>query len=324
MQTPDTLSHVKSLVAEDLKAVDALLLHALSSDVSLVGEVGHHLIESGGKRLRALLVLLIARGLGYEGTAHHHLAAVIELIHAATLLHDDVVDNSLLRRGQNTANAVFGNSASVLVGDFLYSRSFQMMVALQRLDVMQLLSDTTNTIAAGEVLQLMHLQNPGLTEADYFAIIERKTAALFEAATALGAMVSTADQSLIEKFKLFGKHFGICYQLIDDALDYSGDESVLGKQIGDDLKEGKITLPLIHALQALPDTEKSDLLNVILQCEENAFDLVTQAITASDAILYTAKFAKTQADKAKALLNNNNLYFAAIIELLDYVVEREC
>jgi octaprenyl-diphosphate synthase len=242
------LPGIQALAADDMAAVDALIRRRLASDVVLVNQVAEHIVAAGGKRLRPMLLLLAARAFGHGGADAHQLAAVIEFIHTATLLHDDVVDESDLRRGRKTANALWGNAPSVLVGDFLYSRSFQLMVELDRIEVMRVLADTTNAIAEGEVLQLLHVRNPDTDEAAYLRVIERKTAVLFAAATRLGAFLAGADAASQQRLHAYGLNLGYAFQIADDVLDYSADEAVLGKHLGDDLAEGKATLPLIHAM----------------------------------------------------------------------------
>jgi len=238
-----------NLIESDMKAVDAVIRQRLHSDVVLVRRVAEYIVQSGGKRLRPALVLLSAGALGYRGTHHHELAAVIEFIHTATLLHDDVVDASDLRRGRQTANAIFGDSASVLVGDFLYSRAFQMMVAVNDMRIMRVLSDATNVIAEGEVLQLMNCHDPDLDETGYLQVIRYKTAKLFEAAAQVGAIIGGANPAIEQAMAVYGAHLGTAFQLIDDVLDYSGAEVETGKHLGDDLAEGKPTLPLIFVLK---------------------------------------------------------------------------
>ncbi|HAG74747.1 MAG TPA: octaprenyl diphosphate synthase, partial [Thauera sp.] len=231
-------------IAADMQAVDAVIRDRLYSDVVLIRQVAEYIIHSGGKRLRPALVLFTAGAMGYKGTQHHELAAVVEFIHTATLLHDDVVDESDLRRGNKTANAMFGNAASVLVGDFLYSRAFQMMVGVDNMRVMRVLADATNVIAEGEVLQLLNCNNADVVIDDYLRVIRYKTAKLFEAAARLGGILGGADSALEERLAAFGMHLGTAFQLIDDVLDYSADEVDTGKHLGDDLAEGKPTLPL--------------------------------------------------------------------------------
>ena len=239
---------VQALAASDMAAVDALIRRRLASDVALVNQVAEYIIGAGGKRLRPMLTVLAARAAGYLGEAHHQLAAVVEFIHTATLLHDDVVDESDLRRGRATANAAFGNAASVLVGDFLYSRAFQLMVELESMTIQKVLADTTNRIAEGEVLQLLHVRNPDTDEAAYLRVIERKTAVLFAAATQLGGHLAGLGAAGEKALFDYGMALGYAFQIADDVLDYAGDSATLGKNVGDDLAEGKAPLPLIHAM----------------------------------------------------------------------------
>jgi octaprenyl-diphosphate synthase len=242
-----TLDFLKPAIGADMDAVDRVLRESLASDVVLIRRVSEYIIAGGGKRLRPAVLLLAANACGYRGTAHHTLAAVLEMIHTATLLHDDVVDESQMRRGHATANAAFGNAASVLVGDFLYSRAFQLMVGVDRMRVLAIMADATNVIAEGEVMQLMHAGDAALTEDAYFEVIRRKTAKLFEAAGRLGAVLGGASASLEESLAAYGMHLGTAFQIMDDVLDYSGDVAAIGKNVGDDLAEGKMTLPLIRA-----------------------------------------------------------------------------
>ncbi len=264
------LTAIKALVADDLRAVDTAIQHHLSSEIPLVGHISHHIILSGGKRLRPLLHLLSALAMGYRGTDHITLAAIIEFIHTATLLHDDVVDESSQRRGYATANTLFGNAASVLVGDFLYSRAFQLMASLKRLEVMDILSETTNTIAAGEVLQLSYRHQPNLTEAEYFKVIRCKTAALFQASTELGAILTSPAPEIRVALATYGRNVGTAFQLMDDILDYEANPEDWGKNVGDDFKEGKMTLPLIYALQQVSSPQKQMIIQAI-QHPEGAF-----------------------------------------------------
>ena len=243
-----TLDFLKPAIGVDMARVDAVLRQSLDSDVLLIRQVAEYIIAGGGKRLRPAVLLLAALACGYRGEAHHTLAAVIEMIHTATLLHDDVVDESSLRRGHATANAEFGNAAAVLVGDFLYSRAFQLMVSVERMRVLAIMADATNVIAEGEVMQLMHAGDPALAETAYFEVIRRKTAKLFEAAGRLGAVLGGADAAREDSLAAYGLHLGTAFQIMDDVLDYSGDTGAIGKNLGDDLAEGKMTLPLIRAL----------------------------------------------------------------------------
>ena len=263
MRAPSS-SSVFPVIAADMQAVDRLIHSSLHTGVPLVAEVSQYLIQAGGKRLRPALLLLMAGALGYTGSEHHRLAAVVEFIHTATLLHDDVVDESVLRRGLPTANAHFGNPASVLVGDFLYSRAFQMMVQVQDLRVMQILADATNTIAEGEVLQLMHLGNTAVDEAGYLRVIRAKTAKLFEASARLGAVLTHSSPAREEQCARYGQAVGAAFQIIDDVLDYDGAVDSLGKNLGDDLREGKPTLPLILA-QQMGTPEQAALLRRVIE-----------------------------------------------------------
>jgi octaprenyl-diphosphate synthase len=255
--TAMTLQTVVALGARDMARVDECIRHSLDSEVVLVNQVANHIISSGGKRLRPMLLVLSARACGYDGEAHIPLASIIEFIHTATLLHDDVVDESDVRRGQQTAHAVWGNAATVLVGDFLYSRSFQMMVALNSMRIMEILADTTNRISEGEVQQLMNLGDPGISEARYLSVIENKTAKLFEAACQLAAVIAGQPDTVEEALAKFGNHLGCAFQVADDVLDYGGDGDDMGKNIGDDLAEGKPTLPLIYARAASDEGERA-------------------------------------------------------------------
>lgn len=253
----------KNIIAPELASVDAVILQHLISDVALVNQIGHYIVGAGGKRIRPTLVTLVARALGFDGHERHVLAAVVEFIHTATLLHDDVVDESALRRGRATANAMFGNAASVLVGDFLYSRAFQMMVSTNRMRVLEVLANATNVIAEGEVLQLMNMHDPDLSEADYYRVIQYKTAQLFEASTRLGAILADATPEIEDACARYGVALGTAFQLVDDLLDYDGNTAELGKNVGDDLREGKPTLPLIFAMQRATEAERQTLRRMI-------------------------------------------------------------
>ena len=252
-----TIEKIRGLVTADFESVDRIVIDRLHSSIALVDQVASYIIHSGGKRLRPLLVLLAARACGHAGARHIEAAAIIEFIHTATLLHDDVVDASSMRRGHETANEVFGNATSVLVGDFLYSRAFQMMVTFDRMPIMKILAEATNAIAEGEVLQLMTARDPSTTEARYFDVIHRKTARLFQAGAQIGAVLSDASPEIEAALARYGRHIGTAFQLVDDALDYQADETSLGKHLGDDLAEGKPTLPLIYALQCGDDAQRA-------------------------------------------------------------------
>ncbi|HLA75623.1 MAG TPA: octaprenyl diphosphate synthase [Gammaproteobacteria bacterium] len=292
------LQAIQSLVSDDMRAVDSLIQQRLRSEVVLINQLGQYIVRSGGKRLRPMLVLLSARALGYSGSQHITLAAIIEFIHTATLLHDDVVDASVLRRGQETANTIWGNEASVLVGDFLYSRAFEMMVEVGRMRVMEILAHATNTIAEGEVLQLLNCHNADATEENYLQVIRYKTAKLFEAAARLGAVITEQPEAVEEALSCYGIHLGTAFQLIDDALDYSAKAEELGKNIGDDLAEGKPTLPLIHAMR----TGSAEQAALVRQAIEDGglenIGAVSAAIESTGAIAYTARSASVEAGKA--------------------------
>lgn len=295
---PPGFADIRRLVEAETTAVDRLILHELSSDVLLINQIGHYIVNSGGKRLRPMLLLLAAKALNYPGEHHITLAAVIEFIHTATLLHDDVVDESTLRRGQDTANALWGNSASVLVGDYLYSRSFELMVSVQKLRVMEILSRTTTAIAEGEVLQLLNCNNPATTEQKYLEVISRKTAILFSAAAQLAAVLAEAPEPVETALKNYGMHLGIAFQLIDDALDYRANPEELGKNLGDDLADGKPTLPLIYAIEHGTEAQSALLRNAIEHGDRDAFKAVYEIVENTDAIAYTSARAVQEADKA--------------------------
>ena len=282
-------------IVADMQAVDRVIRARLHSDVVLIRQVAEYIIGAGGKRLRPALVLFSAGALGYRGTHHHELAAVVEFIHTATLLHDDVVDESDLRRGNRTANALFGNAAAVLVGDFLYSRAFQMMVSVGSMRVQQVLADATNVIAEGEVLQLLNCHNADIDVGQYLQVIRFKTAKLFEAAARLGAILSGAPADIEEGLARYGMHLGTAFQLVDDVLDYSGDESATGKHLGDDLAEGKPTLPLIHAMQQGSAEQAARVRHAIEQGGRDALPQVLAAIRATGALDETRRHAEAEA-----------------------------
>ena len=292
------LKDIRALVATDLAAVDQEIRRQLASDVVLVSQVGDYIVGAGGKRLRPLLVVLAARAAGAVNSAHIPAAALIEFIHTATLLHDDVVDDSAKRRGRDTANEMFGNPASVLVGDFLYSRAFQMMAALESPAVIRVMADATNTIAAGEVLQLMNTGDPDTTEVRYLEVIYRKTARLFEAGAQIAAIVAHAPPDIEAALSRYGKHLGIAFQLIDDALDYRGDEAELGKNVGDDLAEGKPTLPLIHALRHGDSAETRMIRDAIEQGGTEDQAPIRAVIESTGGLDYTARLAESEVELA--------------------------
>jgi octaprenyl-diphosphate synthase len=318
------LEQLNNLIESDMKAVDAVIRARLHSDVALVRQVAEYIINAGGKRLRPSLVLLSAGALGYRGTHHHELAAVVELIHTSTLLHDDVVDESDLRRGRETANALFGNSASVLVGDFLYSRTFQMMVEVGDMRVMRVLSDATNIIAEGEVLQLMNCHDANVDEARYLQVIRYKTAKLFEAAAQLGAILGGGSAEIERHMADYGMHLGTAFQLIDDVLDYSGAEVETGKHLGDDLAEGKPTLPLIYVMQNGTVEQADCVRRAIEQGGRDDFQAVLAAIRSTGALEHAKKQAQAEADLARMALESlpASTYKDSLVELSLFAVAR--
>jgi octaprenyl-diphosphate synthase len=318
------LDQLQKLLAADMQAVDRVIRDQLHSDVVLIRQVAEYIIRGGGKRLRPALVLLSAGALGYSGTAHHALAAVVEFIHTATLLHDDVVDESALRRGQPTANTLFGNAASVLVGDFVYSRAFQMMVNVGDMRVLQVLADATNIIAEGEVLQLMNCRNADIEEEGYLQVIRYKTAKLFEAAGRLGAILAGAAPEVEQAMAAYGSHLGTAFQLIDDALDYSGEVGVIGKNIGDDLAEGKSTLPLIYVMRNGTAEEAALVRRAVSSGGLAELEGVLVAIRRSGALDYTRRQAEVEAEAARAALAviPATQYRDSLIQLTSFAVTR--
>lgn len=316
---------LRGLISEDMGRVDALIQKSLQSDVVLINQVGHHIVNSGGKRLRPVLLLLVARHFAYSGSQHINLAAIIEFIHTATLLHDDVVDASLLRRGVETANQRWGNEASVLVGDFLYSRAFQMMVDTNSMHVMDVLSKATNAIAEGEVQQLLNIHDPEITEINYIDVIQNKTAKLFEAAGRLGAILCERKLEDEQAMAKYGMHLGTAFQLIDDVLDYNATNSTLGKNIGDDLAEGKPTLPLLYAMWNSEKKEASIIREAIINGDLENIALVQQIINKTGAIEYTTKLAQKEADLAIQSLDrfSDTEYLDAMVKLAGFSVARK-
>ncbi len=321
---PVALEQLQKLIAEDMQAVDRVIRDQLHSDVVLIRQVAEYIIGGGGKRLRPALVLLSAGALGYRGNAHHTLAAVVEFIHTATLLHDDVVDESALRRGRPTANTLFGNAASVLVGDFVYSRAFQMMVNVGDMRVLQVLADATNIIAEGEVLQLMNCRNADIDEESYLQVIRYKTAKLFEAAGRLGAILAGATPEVEQAMAVYGSHLGTAFQLIDDALDYSGEAGVIGKNIGDDLAEGKPTLPLIYAMRKGTAEEAALVRRAVSSGGLAELEGVLAAISSSGALDYTRRQAEAEAEAARVALSviPATQYRDSLIQLASFAVTR--
>jgi len=297
------IQEIQTLSQQDMTSVNDLIYQQLQSDVALINQLGIYIVNAGGKRMRPMLTVLAARALQYKGKDHIDIAAIIEFIHTATLLHDDVVDESNMRRGRETANALFGNSASVLVGDFLYTRSFQMMTKLQNMRVMDILSDATNIVAEGEVLQLMNCNDPDTTEESYMEVIYCKTAKLFEAATRLAAVISGQDEKTELALCDYGKHLGTAFQLVDDILDYTADAKEMGKNVGDDLSEGKPTLPLIYAMNNGSDVQKALIREAIVECNGmEHLDDILNAMKETESLAYTQKIAEQEADKAISAL----------------------
>lgn len=307
-----------------MRQVDALIATSLSSGVPLVGSVAQHIITSGGKRLRPVLLLLTSAALGYQGPHRHSLAAVVEFIHTATLLHDDVVDESTLRRGNPTANATFGNAASVLVGDFLYSRAFQMMVQANDMRILSVLADATNVIAEGEVLQLMNMHNADLDEAAYLQVIRSKTAKLFEASARVGAILAQANAEQEEAAATYGQALGCAFQIIDDILDYVGDQTTLGKNLGDDLREGKCTLPLIAAMRLSSAEDKALIQRAIQEGSIDELQTIQRIVTTSGALDVARQVALDEANRAKtaALQLPVNAHQTTLVELAEYLHSR--
>ncbi len=319
-----SIEPVRALLEPDMRAVDAVIRARLWSDVVLIRQIAEYIVGGGGKRLRPAVLILAARALGYEGTQHHNLAAVVEFIHTATLLHDDVVDDSSMRRGRKTSNAQFGNPASVLVGDFLYSRSFQMMVQSQDLRVLGVLADATNVIAEGEVLQLLNVHNADITVSAYLEVVRRKTSKLFEAAGHLGAIIARASASDGTALGRYGMHVGTAFQLIDDVLDYSGDEREMGKSVGDDLSEGKPTLPLIYVLEQGSSEQARTVRRAIEQGGREDLAQVLEAVKMCGALEYTREQARREVEIARQSLEGiaDTQYREALLNLATFAVER--
>lgn len=320
LNLPDLLAPI----ANDMKAVDAVIRNRLDSEVVLIRTIGDYIVGAGGKRMRPALLLMIAKALGYNGSNHQLLAAVVEFIHTATLLHDDVVDESDLRRGRSTANAVFGNAASVLVGDYLYSKSFEMMVESGSMQVMAVLSGATTVIAEGEVLQLLNVHDPDVTLDRYLQVVRYKTAKLFEASAEVGAIVAGSSPAVQNAAAAYGRHIGTAFQLIDDVLDYSGDADALGKNVGDDLREGKPTLPLIRVMET-GTPEQRQLIRDAIRTGEADFSAVAKAIRATGALDYTREAARHEADLARQALDAfpGSVYRDSLLEFCSFAVNRD-
>ena len=319
-----TADEIYSLIQPDMNRVNARIQEKLHSEVVLINQIGTYIINSGGKRLRPIIHLISARAFGYDGDRHIDLAAIVEFIHTATLLHDDVVDASELRRGEATANHLWGNEASVLVGDFLYSRAFQMMVDIGSMKVMDILADATNTIAEGEVLQLLNCHDPDTSEERYLEVIHNKTAKLFESAARLGAVISERDEAEEAAMTAYGMHLGCAFQLIDDVLDYTAESSELGKNVGDDLAEGKPTLPLIHAMREGNPAQRDRIRGAIEKGGLEQIGEILAAIESTGAIDYTARCAQAEADRAIEAIADlpGSRYRDALIGLARFAVDR--
>lgn len=326
------LSDLLAPIAPDMKHVDAVIRERLDSEVVLIRTIGDYIVSAGGKRMRPALVLMIARALGYQGKHHHLLAAVVEFIHTATLLHDDVVDESGMRRGRQTANAVFGNAASVLVGDYLYSRSFEMMVEADSMRVMAILSGAVTVIAEGEVLQLMNVHDPDVSQERYLQVVRFKTAKLFEAAARVGAVLAGGTDEQEAAAGAYGRHIGTAFQLVDDVLDYGGDAAALGKNVGDDLREGKPTLPLIRVMETGTEAQRELVRSAIqtgdgsaIQTGDGDFEAVAQAIRDTDALSHTMDAARNEAELARAALADYPVseFRESLIEFCAFAVDRD-
>lgn len=318
------LAELIAPIAQDMNALDAVIRARLNSEVVLIRTIGEYIVGAGGKRMRPATLLLVAKALGYDGGNHHLLAGVVEFIHTATLLHDDVVDESDLRRGRSTANAVYGNAASVLVGDYLYSRSFEMMVESQSMKAMTILSGATTVIAEGEVLQLLNVHDPDVSLDRYLQVVRYKTAKLFEAAAQVGAVVAGATPEQEAAAAAYGRHVGTAFQLIDDVLDYSGDVSALGKNVGDDLREGKPTMPLIRVME-VGTVEQQNLIKEAIKTGEADFEAVARAIHDTDALQFTRQAAVAEAQLAKDALSDypDSVYLKSLLEFCSFAVDRD-
>lgn len=319
-----SLDKIRALVSEDFTAVNHLIINNIQSQIDLIDDLSSHIVNSGGKRLRPLLVLLSSHACQYRGSAHIDLAAMVEFFHTATLLHDDVVDESTLRRGKETANEIWGSKACILVGDYLFTQSVQLMVNVGNQDVLKLMASTSHNISCGEVKQLANRHNPSLSVEDYFDVIQSKTALLFAAATGIGAILADTDELTRQSLYNYGLHLGNAFQLIDDALDYSSDSETLGKNIGDDLADGKATLPLIHAYRTGTPAHRELIENSLQQGNIENLHQVIEAISATDAINYTREYAAQEVDHAITALNilPDTLFKEALVELAQFSIER--
>ena len=317
-------SEIHALMKSDLVMMDEILVNRLDSNVDLISQMSQYIINSGGKRIRPLLLLLCARATNYKGDHHHSMAVVIELIHTATLLHDDVVDSSSIRRGHETANELWGNAPSVLVGDFLYSRAFEIMVEPNSMQIMKILSKATNQISEGEVLQLLSIKNANVSQTEYFEVIERKTACLFKAACQIAGILAESNKNVINGLGSFGMHLGNAFQIIDDTLDYESNSSAIGKEVGDDLSEGKVTLPMIYALENTKGSEKATLSNAITNADSSNIDNIINILLSVNAFEYSRKVAKNESTKALKFLEviPNSEYRSALQLLCELSLDR--
>ena len=317
-------TEIQALMKSDLELMDQILVNRLDSNVDLISQMSHYIINSGGKRIRPLLLLLCAKATDYEGDYHYSMAVVIELIHTATLLHDDVVDQSTTRRGQDSANELWGNAPSVLVGDFLYSRAFEIMVEPNSMAIMRILSKATNQISEGEVLQLLNIKNAKVTQSEYFAVIERKTACLFKAACQIAGILSKSDKRIIEALGSFGMHLGNAFQIIDDTLDYESNSLIIGKEIGDDLSEGKVTLPMIYALEKTSETENKILTDAIQNADASNIEEIVEILLSVNAFQFSRDIAEKESNKALKSIDilPNSEYKTALKLLCELSLER--
>ena len=317
-------TEIQALMKSDLELMDQILVNRLDSNVDLISQMSHYIINSGGKRIRPLLLLLCAKATDYEGDYHHSMAVVIELIHTATLLHDDVVDQSTTRRGQDSANELWGNAPSVLVGDFLYSRAFEIMVEPNSMAIMRILSKATNQISEGEVLQLLNIKNAKVTQSEYFAVIERKTACLFKAACQIAGILSKCDKVIIESLGSFGMYLGNAFQIIDDTLDYESNSLIIGKEIGDDLSEGKVTLPMIYALEKTSKTENKILTDAIQNSDASNIEEIVEILLSVNAFQFSRDIAQKESNKALKSVDilPNSEYKTALKLLCELSLER--
>ena len=317
-------TEIQALMKSELDLMNKILVDRLDSNVDLISQMSQYIINSGGKRIRPLLLLICAKATEYDGDYHYSMAVVIELIHTATLLHDDVVDQSATRRGQETANELWGNAPSVLVGDFLYSRAFEIMVEPNSMEIMRILSKATNQISEGEVLQLLNIKNANVTQAEYFKVIERKTACLFKAACQIAGILSSADQKVINAMGSFGMHLGNAFQIIDDTLDYESDSNIIGKEIGDDLSEGKVTLPMIYALEKTKKAENKILKDAIKNADASHIDQIVEILLNVDAFQYSRDIAKIESNRALKFIDYlpDSKYKTALKLLCELSLER--